>query len=108
LDAIIGTVGLVLRFPVFVVWLVASGVFWIVLSIYAATWWLVLVPLVWLMIGVPLAFFGTAFGAGSSKQLKDRLTRHIQDWHGSRRKYLTNRRREIRRQVKWLSSGSSY
>lgn len=82
MDGFIRGVGLVLRFPFFLVGLAVTATYSAVAGLLLSVWTFVVCPLVWVVFGIPLAFFSIAFkGSGSgTTQLQQRLEKDIEAW----------------------------
>jgi hypothetical protein len=82
-DGIIRSVGLALRIPPFVVGWIGMAIYTIVLGTASAVWFFVVIPVAWVLLGVPAAFLRVSFRGKGTEELKKHIDSDLASWRAT-------------------------
>jgi len=108
MDAIIGTIGLILRLPFWAIGTVLAVIWTVGFGGLSALWFYLAIPALWVVFGVPAAFFAVSFGGrrNASAQLSKRLSDDVQGWKTHTKYHFSEIFGLHKGLNKWLINGS--
>ncbi len=107
MDELIRFVGLTLRLPFYLAGLVLAIAFTTVYGGLSFVWFFLVLPLVWMLVGVPTAFFSISFRGrgGGTEQLKQKLGSDISRWEDDYKSHFVEFLNMYRSLNRWFLEG---
>jgi hypothetical protein len=105
-DDLIRLIGLALRLPFFIVGIVATAGYTVILGGLSVMWFFFLLPVTWTLVGVPAAFFAISFKGSGTEQLKQRLGDDIARWESNYQDHFGGFAGMYQDLYKWFLEGS--